>query len=122
MGSDEERPRLVRTVLSDKVSAITAAQAITAALLARERSGQGQHVRLSMLDAVLQFLWGVLVVHEAMPATRWIGFVLVWVALVVFTADLVRHARAVRPRVAQSIRPGWRFRQAGRPAESRNSG
>jgi len=56
-GSDDERPRLVRTVLPDKVSAITAAQAITAALLARERSGQGQHVRLSMLDAVLQFLW-----------------------------------------------------------------
>jgi crotonobetainyl-CoA:carnitine CoA-transferase CaiB-like acyl-CoA transferase len=56
-GSDQERPRLVRTVLPDKVSAITAAQAITAALLARERTGQGQHVRLSMLDAVLQFLW-----------------------------------------------------------------
>ena len=56
-GSDQERPRLVRTVLPDKVSAITAAQAVTAALLARERTGQGQHVRLSMLDAVLQFLW-----------------------------------------------------------------
>ena len=56
-GSDEERPRLVRTVLPDKVSAITAAQAITAALLARARNGQGQHVRLSMLDSVLQFLW-----------------------------------------------------------------
>ncbi len=56
-GSDQERPRLVRTVLPDKVSAITAAQAITAALLARQRTGQGQHVRLSMLDAVLQFLW-----------------------------------------------------------------
>jgi crotonobetainyl-CoA:carnitine CoA-transferase CaiB-like acyl-CoA transferase len=56
-GADDERPRLVRTVLPDKLSAITAAQAITAALLARERTGQGQHVRLSMLDAVLQFLW-----------------------------------------------------------------
>ncbi|MGE3285900.1 MAG: EamA family transporter RarD [Pseudonocardia sp.] len=58
---------------------------------------------LMYLNPVLQFLWGVLVVHEAMPASRWIGFVLVWVALVVFTADLVRHARATRPRVAQSI-------------------
>jgi crotonobetainyl-CoA:carnitine CoA-transferase CaiB-like acyl-CoA transferase len=56
-GSDEERPRLVRTVLPDKVSAIVAAQAISAALFARERSGEGQHVRLSMLDAVLYFLW-----------------------------------------------------------------
>jgi crotonobetainyl-CoA:carnitine CoA-transferase CaiB-like acyl-CoA transferase len=56
-GSDTERPRLVRTILPDKLSAITASQAITAALLARERTGQGQHVRLSMLDAVIAFLW-----------------------------------------------------------------
>ena len=56
-GSDAERPRLIRTILPDKLTAITASQAITAALLARERTGQGQHVRLSMLDAVLAFLW-----------------------------------------------------------------
>jgi crotonobetainyl-CoA:carnitine CoA-transferase CaiB-like acyl-CoA transferase len=57
-GSDAERPRLVRTVLPDKMTAITASQAITAALLARARTGEGQHVRLSMLDAVVAFLWG----------------------------------------------------------------
>jgi crotonobetainyl-CoA:carnitine CoA-transferase CaiB-like acyl-CoA transferase len=56
-GSDEARPRLVRTILPDKLTGITAAQAITAALLARERTGQGQHVRLSMLDSVIAFLW-----------------------------------------------------------------
>ena len=56
-GSDQERPRLIRTILPDKVTAIYAAQAVTAALLARERTGKGQHVRLSMLDAVLNFLW-----------------------------------------------------------------
>jgi crotonobetainyl-CoA:carnitine CoA-transferase CaiB-like acyl-CoA transferase len=56
-GSDAARPRLLRTILPDKLTAITASQAITAALLARERSGQGQHVRLSMLEAVLAFLW-----------------------------------------------------------------
>jgi crotonobetainyl-CoA:carnitine CoA-transferase CaiB-like acyl-CoA transferase len=56
-GSDEARPRLVRTILPDKLTAITASQAITAALLARERTGQGQHVRLSMLEAVVAFLW-----------------------------------------------------------------
>jgi crotonobetainyl-CoA:carnitine CoA-transferase CaiB-like acyl-CoA transferase len=56
-GSDEERPRLLRTILPDKLTAITASQAITAALLARERTGEGQHVRLSMLEAVLAFLW-----------------------------------------------------------------
>ena len=56
-GSDDARPRLLRTILPDKLTAITASQAITAALLARERTGEGQHVRLSMLEAVLAFLW-----------------------------------------------------------------
>jgi len=56
-GSDDARPRLVRTILPDKLTAVVASQAISAALLARERTGQGQHVRLSMLDAVLNFLW-----------------------------------------------------------------
>lgn len=49
---------------------------------------------LMYLNPILQFLWGVLVVGEAMPPTRWIGFVLVWAALVMFTADLVRTSRA----------------------------
>jgi crotonobetainyl-CoA:carnitine CoA-transferase CaiB-like acyl-CoA transferase len=56
-GSDQVRPRLVRTILPDKLTGVTAAQAITAALLARERNGQGQHLRLSMLDSVVAFLW-----------------------------------------------------------------
>ncbi len=56
-GSDEARPRLLRTILPDKLTAITASQAISAALLARERTGEGQHVRLSMLEAVVAFLW-----------------------------------------------------------------
>src|SRR5712671_2213258 len=56
-GSDDARPRLLRTILPDKLTAITASQAITAALLARERTGEGQHVRLSMLEAVVAFLW-----------------------------------------------------------------
>ncbi len=57
-GSDEERPRLVRTILPDKLTGYVSAQAITAALLARTRTGEGQHVRLSMLGAVVAFLWG----------------------------------------------------------------
>ncbi len=56
-GSDRQRPRLVRTILPDKLTGITAAQAVTAALLARERDGRGQHVRVSMLGAVVAFLW-----------------------------------------------------------------
>ena len=56
-GSDELKPRLVRTILPDKLTGIQASQAITAALLARERTGKGQHVRLTMLDTVVSFLW-----------------------------------------------------------------
>lgn len=51
------RPRMFRLIVPDKVTALTAAQAITAALLERERSLKGQHVRLSMLDAVIAFMW-----------------------------------------------------------------
>ena len=51
------RPHMMRLVIPDKVTSLTAAQAITAALLARERTGKGQHVRLAMLDAVVSFVW-----------------------------------------------------------------
>jgi crotonobetainyl-CoA:carnitine CoA-transferase CaiB-like acyl-CoA transferase len=50
-------PVFLRQTAADKVTAFTAAQAITAALLARERGHGGQHVELSMLDAVVSFLW-----------------------------------------------------------------
>ena len=50
-------PRMVRTTIPDMTTAVTAAQAITAALFARERTGQGQHVRLAMLDTMIAFLW-----------------------------------------------------------------
>lgn len=56
-GSDEARPRLVRTILPDKVTALTATQAICAALFHRERSNEGQHINLSMLDSVVAFMW-----------------------------------------------------------------
>jgi crotonobetainyl-CoA:carnitine CoA-transferase CaiB-like acyl-CoA transferase len=51
------RPRMLRLIVPDKVTALTAAQAMTAALLARERTGRGQHVQLAMLDATVAFLW-----------------------------------------------------------------
>lgn len=57
-GSDQDRPRLVRTILPDKLTGFAAAQAITAALFHRERTGEGQAITLSMVDTVLAFLWG----------------------------------------------------------------
>ncbi len=54
-GSD--RPRLIQNTVCDKASAWIAAQAISAALYARERGAGGQHLRLNMLDASIAFLW-----------------------------------------------------------------
>ena len=48
---------------------------------------------LQYLAPVLQFALGVTVLHEAMTPMRWAGFALVWVALVIFTFDAVRHHR-----------------------------
>ncbi|GLZ30597.1 putative RarD protein [Lentzea sp. NBRC 105346] len=48
---------------------------------------------LQYLAPILQFAWGVFVMHEPMPASRWIGFGLVWLALLVFTLDAVRNSR-----------------------------
>ena len=50
-------PGLLSTTACDKLTALTAAQAVTAALFARERDGQGRHVEVSMLDATLAFQW-----------------------------------------------------------------
>lgn len=56
-GSDEEQPKLVRTILPDKLTGIQASQAISAALFSRERTGEGQSIKLSMLDTIISFLW-----------------------------------------------------------------
>lgn len=62
------RPRMVRTVIPDKTTAVTAAQAITAALFARERTGKGQHVKLAMLDVMVAYLW-----PEAISSLTFVG-------------------------------------------------
>jgi len=51
------RPRMIRTIVADKTTAIFAAQAVSAALYARERTGEGQHIRLAMLDTMIAYLW-----------------------------------------------------------------
>ncbi len=69
------RPRMVRTIIPDKTTAVTAAQAITAALFARERTGAGQHVKLAMLDTMVAYLWpegmsGLTLVGKEVKAAR----------------------------------------------------
>ncbi len=56
-GSDDARPRLVRTIVPDKVTAIQTSQAITSALYSTLKTGKGQHIKVSMLDTVAFFLW-----------------------------------------------------------------
>lgn len=53
----DESPAFIRSLLCDKITAYTACQAVTSALFARERSGEGQLVDLSMLDAGLFFMF-----------------------------------------------------------------
>ena len=67
-GADTARPRLVRTIVPDKLTGYVAAQAITAALLARANGAPGQHVHVSMLDAVIDFLW-----HSDMNSQTFVG-------------------------------------------------
>jgi crotonobetainyl-CoA:carnitine CoA-transferase CaiB-like acyl-CoA transferase len=120
---DTGRPRMVRTIVPDKVTALTAAQAITAALLARERSGRGRRVRLAMLDATIAFLW-----PEGMAGLTWQDGrtggdrTLLAQDLVFETSDGYITAGAVsdaewRGLVRALERPGWledpRFRTPG---------
>ncbi|WP_307816513.1 EamA family transporter RarD [Nocardioides limicola] len=48
---------------------------------------------LQYLAPILQFALGVLWFHEEMPAARWAGFGLVWLALVIFTFEAIGHRR-----------------------------
>ena len=50
-------PQLIQTLACDKTMAITAAQAITAALYAKARGRGGRLVEINMLDTAIAFLW-----------------------------------------------------------------
>jgi crotonobetainyl-CoA:carnitine CoA-transferase CaiB-like acyl-CoA transferase len=50
-------PALLKQLACDKLTSLTAAQAICAALIGRGQTGQGRHVELSMLDSAIAFLW-----------------------------------------------------------------
>jgi len=45
------------------------------------------------LTPAMQLTWGVLVGHEPMPPARWLGFALIWLALLLFSVDALWRAR-----------------------------
>ncbi|HXD61695.1 MAG TPA: EamA family transporter RarD [Lacisediminihabitans sp.] len=51
---------------------------------------------IQYLTPVLQFVFGAFVLHEAMPTERWVGFGLVWIALIVLSIDLIVTGRTRR--------------------------
>jgi crotonobetainyl-CoA:carnitine CoA-transferase CaiB-like acyl-CoA transferase len=54
---NSDRPANIRTIIFDKVTGYTTAQAITAALLSRAKTGKGQRLSISMLSSALYFQW-----------------------------------------------------------------
>src|SRR5258706_16057072 len=48
---------MIRTIVCDKTTAVFTAQAVSSALYAREKTGQGDHIQVAMLDAMISYLW-----------------------------------------------------------------
>ncbi len=57
---------------------------------------------LQYLTPTAQFLIGVLVRHESMPVARWVGFLVIWIALIALATDLVKSGSSSNNRVAQA--------------------
>ena len=75
---ETKRPKMFRIIIADKVTSLTAAQAVSSALFARERTGQGEHIQLSMLDAMVSFFWpegmsGITFVGDEIDVTKYQG-------------------------------------------------
>jgi crotonobetainyl-CoA:carnitine CoA-transferase CaiB-like acyl-CoA transferase len=75
---DTGRPKMFRIIIADKVTSLTAAQAISSGLFARERTGKGQHIELSMLDTMISFFWpegmsGITFVGDEIDVTKYQG-------------------------------------------------
>jgi chloramphenicol-sensitive protein RarD len=51
---------------------------------------------MQYVTPTVQFLLGILFFHEPMPAMRWVGFGLIWLALVLFTAESLRYRQRRR--------------------------
>ncbi|MGW1881237.1 EamA family transporter RarD [Streptomyces sp. NPDC001970] len=72
---------------------------------------------LQYLAPVFQFLLGIVYFHEAMPAERWAGFSLVWLALTILTWDALRTARRTRAKAARLAAAAAACVEVGQAAE-----
>jgi crotonobetainyl-CoA:carnitine CoA-transferase CaiB-like acyl-CoA transferase len=113
-----DEPRPIRQLACDKITALTAAQAISAALFARASGRGGRHLELSMLDASVAFLWpdagadhillGEGVAHQPTIGSRYSLLRLAdgWASITVLTdAEFRGFCRASgRPEVAEDPR------------------
>jgi chloramphenicol-sensitive protein RarD len=61
---------------------------------------------MQYITPTLQFLIGLLVRHESMSTGRWVGFLVVWGALAVFSTDALRAAHGRRISEAEAAPPG----------------
>jgi chloramphenicol-sensitive protein RarD len=55
---------------------------------------------LQYITPTIQFSIGVWVNHEAMPTARWVGFIVIWIALMTLAADLVKSGRTINNSIA----------------------
>ena len=59
-----ENPEMFRTIVFDKVTALTTAQALTTALLQKERTGKGQYLPISMMESALYYSWPDMMMNQ----------------------------------------------------------
>ncbi len=83
------------TLLLVSAGVVTAVPLLLFASAARRLALVGLGL-IQYLAPLLQFMFGVFILHEEMPVERWVGFCLVWFALIILTVDLIRHSRAAR--------------------------
>ena len=57
---------------------------------------------LQYLNPTMQFAIGILIKHEKMSQERWVGFILIWIALVLLSVDGIRSSRAINDSIAES--------------------
>ena len=104
-------PLVIGMVAPGQILLMAAAGIITGAPLllfaaGARRIGLVSTALAQFISPIVAFLIGVLVLHEEMPVERWIGFGLVWVAVLIVSGDLIARGSRRRARTFHSVRRG----------------